>query len=122
VEVEEAGGHPLAVGVRQVVEEGFQVERGVAEPDVAGPADRAAVADHAVYLEPRLDALRAVASPEAQGEPVVREGGGMQPVASIEGRLVGLAGGGGLVPELRRIPIGLLAPGRLQVAGRGERL
>ena len=58
---------------------------------------------------------------QAHGQPVVRERGGMQPVAAIEGGLIGLVGGGGLFPELRHVPIGLLAPGRLEVAGRGER-
>ena len=62
----------------------LQVERGVAEPDVARPADRAAVADHAVDLDPVLRAVGAVAAAEAHRQAVVGD----------TGRGAGRSGGG----------------------------
>ena len=87
---------PLAVGRGQLLEQRLQVERRVAQTDVARPADRAAVADHAVELDAGLRVVGPVTAAQAHRQAVVGIGGGVQTVAAIEGRGVGFGLGLGI--------------------------
>ena len=115
--------HP-SLGLGQLVEEELEVERAVAQADVARPADRPAVAGHAVDLHPLLPAVLRHPPSEAHRQAVVGIRGEVEAVATIEGGGIAVGVGHGVgvgdAPEPGDVEVRLALPGGPEVAGLGE--